>query len=151
MANEFMGRISARHEKSTTREETAVKLANEISVVVDMARIKSVELKDEYGSRNEVKRQIKKLLQRAEIMSMGIADAAPELSLAVFSGYLSDQTKAMEDSFEIILDNEMLARMLERFGSGIQGNLIVNRLLSPEAIARLEEISDTTGSNQGEE
>jgi hypothetical protein len=141
MANENIDTITDKEEPSLS-EELAQTLTHATTDVVENSRSISMKLKDEYGSRNEVKRQIKKLLRRTEIMSLGIKDSAPGPMLDKFQGFIYEQSGAMNQAYEIILDNDMLARMLERYGDNLQEMMASLGLLSPEAEEQLRLLSE---------
>ena len=116
--------------------------------VADNSSTKSAELKEKTdGSKGEVKREVKLLLRRSEVMANGIKEEADETDLAGFLDYLDDRAKVMNGAISVAQSNLVLAGMIQRYGEGIQANMIVNGLLTDEAKQELQglrvDFSDT--------
>jgi len=127
-----------------TPEEVVERLGLSVDQVIESGRARAKESfdKDE-GTQEDVKRSIKNLRQRAELLAGTVSTEIDPENLAILEGYLKTYTDGIEAAMPRVATSRLLlSKMIYRYGMGIQ--ITINRLnpLDEETKTKLKEIDN---------
>jgi len=124
-----------KQESGATPDDVRRELSANSNSIEDVTIARAAEFAFDALGATSISRAIDFLRSRLGAMSDAIRLDADPKQLASFIDHARNYTNVMSESVSVVAtDHEMLAAMVRRYVSGLQGNLAINQLLTDEFI-----------------
>lgn len=130
--------------EAASPQEVVDELYFSIDQVIESSRGRLEESFDsEDGTREDVKRSIKNLRQRTELLAGAIDNDSDPESMAILDNYLKKYTAGIEAAMPAVATSRLLlSKMIYRYGMGIQIQISRLKLIDEETKLKLKEIDN---------
>lgn len=141
--------LNPTEEVQITREQLVLTMERSKGVVATDSRSRAVELMStDEGSMSDIEQALAGLDQRFNMLAGGIKSNLSGVKMAKFEEFVNGNTQVFSQTIkmdDIVGDLLKLSEIIDRYGKGIQANMIINNLLDKRTHEQIKSLFVETG------